>query len=327
MRLASLCDGIGSAHVAARHVDWVSVVSSEIDPDCSRVVEQWFPDVVNIGDMTASDVGERLAAFSTDVLVASTPCQAFSTIGKRKSLSDERGNLTLALVNIYNELKPKWLVWENVPGVLHTPDNAFGHLLGGLLNTDEPLDAGLKTWPDVGVVRRGDISIAWRILDAQGFVAQRRRRLILVAGRGGRDAAKALFETVPPDIVPENSANWLELHYRRSKTVAFDWQASGAGNDKSFHGKSRRWVVRPLGTTGTLGTSRVDAVLQNGVVRKLSTKETLRLMGFPDDYFDVPLNTPPFSKKAQMRMVGNSVVTHIFKWVFLRIAAAEQTVE
>ncbi|MCS4089292.1 site-specific DNA-cytosine methylase [Rhizobium sp. BK176] len=280
--------------------------------------------MTNLGDMTRSDFAADLKSYSPDVLIASTPCQAFSTIGKRRSLGDDRGNLTLALVNIFHTVFPKWLVWENVPGVLSTADNAFGHLLGGLLGMTGPLEAGSRTWPDVGIVRRGDISIAWRIIDSQGFVAQRRRRLVLVASTGGRDPSSVLLETKEDDIFPGIPVEWLRKHSERSRTLAFDWQASGAGNDKSFMGKSRRWVVRPRGTSGTLGTTRTDAVLQNGVVRKLSSAESLRLMGFDGDYLTKNASGKTLTKKELMRMVGNSVVTHMFKWVFFRIAAAEE---
>ena len=144
---------------------------------------------------------------AVDILVGGTPCQSFSVAGLRGSLDDARGNLTLTYVKILDHIDeernlagrpPAICVWENVPGVLSTKDNAFGCFLGALAGSDgelQPPDAE-RGWSSVGYVRGPRRAIAWRILDAQYFgVAQRRRRVFVVAcSRKGTDPSKILFE-------------------------------------------------------------------------------------------------------------------------------------
>src|SRR6185436_4446728 len=108
--------------------------------------------VPNLGNVMAPDFLERAAALGyIGLLVAGTPCQAFSVAGLRKSLGDKRGNLTLRLVEIVHAIKPGILLWENVPGVLSTSDNAFGCFLGGLVGDDHAI-APADGWTSAGVV-------------------------------------------------------------------------------------------------------------------------------------------------------------------------------
>jgi len=323
MRMISLCDGIGSAHLAARVAGWTSVASSEIDVNCQTVVTHHYPAITHLGDMLSDQIVGEAREIAPDVIVASTPCQAFSTIGLRQSLQDERGNLTLALVRIVEAANPKWLIWENVPGVLTTSDNAFGHFIGGLLGLDEPCTIGQRSWPEIGFVRHGSRRVAWRVLDSQGFVPQKRRRVFVVMGLDGRDPCPVLFETVRQSTTPLAIQGWITAHADRSNSLSFDWQAAGAGNDASFKGKSRRWIVRPRGTTGTIATTRTDAVLYRGRITKLSPKDSLRLMGFPEDYLDISTKRISTNETVKQKMCGNTIVTFLLAWIFTRITRAE----
>jgi DNA (cytosine-5)-methyltransferase 1 len=142
-----------------------------------------------------------------DLLVGGTPCQAFSVAGLRGGLSDSRGNLTLTFVEMADHFDPDWIVWENVPGVLSSQDNAFGCFLAGLVGASEPLTPDGR-WDNSGLVSGPKRTVAWRILDAQYFgVAQRRRRVFVCAVRGSGNwaAARALFsvgESVYRDSAP-----------------------------------------------------------------------------------------------------------------------------
>lgn len=138
-----------------------------------------------------------------DVLVGGTPCQAFSVAGMRESLSDERGNLTLEFVRILDAIddvrggeNPAIAVWENVPGVLNTKDNAFGCFLGALCGDAWVLQPPGGRWTNAGVVFGQRRNVAWRVLDAQYFgVAQRRERVFVVASADPRcHPAEILFE-------------------------------------------------------------------------------------------------------------------------------------
>lgn len=212
IRYGSICSGIEAASVASAPLGWTPVFLAEIDPFCCALLDRRFPEAPNLGDMAASDFIDRARDLGPiDVLVAGTPCQAFSVAGQRQSLQDERGNRTLLLTEIADALEPAWIVWENVPGVLNTDDNAFGCFLAGLVGHPEPLPPGggapIGRWGNAGLVTGPRRAVAWRIFDAQYFgLAQRRRRVLLVGRRAGdgSDTAAVLFEpeSLPGDPPP-----------------------------------------------------------------------------------------------------------------------------
>lgn len=206
MRFGSVCSGIEAASVAWASLGWKAAWFSEIEPFPCEVLKHHFPDVTNMGDMTL--LPERIASGEVeppDMLCGGTPCQAFSYAGKRRSLDDYRGNLSLTFCDIADSIdhvrticgdEPCIVFWENVPGVLSTKDNAFGCFLGQLVGADAPLSSGAKRWPCAGVVVGPKRKAAWRVLDAQHFgVPQRRRRVFVVASARERvDPAEILFE-------------------------------------------------------------------------------------------------------------------------------------
>ena len=152
---------------------WEPAWFSEIDPYRNALLSHHYPKVHNYGDFTTigSDSGP------IDLLCGGTPCQAFSVAGLRRGLDDERGNLTLEYVKLASRLLPRWLVWENVPGVLSIDNGrAFGAFLGGLA--------------ELGY------GFAYGVFDAQFFgVPQRRRRVFVVGYLGDwRYPASVLFE-------------------------------------------------------------------------------------------------------------------------------------
>lgn len=174
MRYGSVCSGIEAATVAWHPLGWKPQFFSEIEPFPCSVLAHHYPDVPNFGDMTKFKEWPDAAI---DVLVGGTPCQSFSVAGLRKGLDDPRGNLMLTYIALANRNRPKWVVWENVPGVLSSNGGAdFACLLRGL----EECGYG----------------VAYRVLDAQYFgVAQRRRRVFVVGCLGSwQRAAAVLFE-------------------------------------------------------------------------------------------------------------------------------------
>jgi DNA (cytosine-5)-methyltransferase 1 len=195
MKYVSLFSGIEAASEAWKELGFEPVAFSEIEPHASAVLRYHHPDVPNHGDITAFDWSVYHG--QVDLVVGGSPCQSFSVAGLRKSLDDDRGNLTLAYVRAVDAIQPGVLLWENVPGVLTTRDNAFGCFLAALVGADSPLvpPKGLK-WTDAGYVVGPSRTAAWRVLDAQYFgLAQRRRRVFLVASPlGGRDPREVLFE-------------------------------------------------------------------------------------------------------------------------------------
>ena len=166
MNYGSVCSGIEAATVAWHPLGWKPVFFSEIDKNASAVLAHHYPQVPNLGDMTKF---REWPDAVIDVLVGGTPCQSFSVAGLRKGMADPRGNLALTFLAIADRYRPRWLVWENVPGVLSSNGGRdFGAILGGMA------ELGYGT--------------AYRILDDQFVrvdglgraVPQRRRRVFVV---------------------------------------------------------------------------------------------------------------------------------------------------
>lgn len=202
----SVCSGIEAASVAWESLNMKPEWLSEIEPFPCAVLNHHWPEVKNLGDMTAISCKLKAGEVNApDVLVGGTPCQAFSVAGLRGGLSDERGQLTLSFVELAdcideirkNEGKePAIIVWENVPGVLSSKDNAFGCFLAGLAGESEELKPAGGKWSNAGHVSGPQRTIAYRILDAQYFgVPQRRRRVFVVAtARKDVSVSEILFE-------------------------------------------------------------------------------------------------------------------------------------
>jgi len=252
IRFGSVCSGIEAASVAWEPLGWEAAWVSEIEAFPSAVLAHHWPEVPNLGDMLA--LPDRVASGeieAPDVLVGGTPCQAFSLAGRRESLSDARGGLTLAYVELANEIdeqrrgagKPEAIiVWENVPGVLNTHDNAFGCFLGALAGEDVPLDPPGGRWSNAGAVFGPKRAIAWRILDAQYFgVAQRRRRVFVVASaRAGFDPCEVLFER---DGVRRDSAPSREAGQSVTHDVAPSLTISGRGVERAGETRGQDPVI------------------------------------------------------------------------------------
>lgn len=203
MRYGSVCSGIESATVAWHPLGWTPAFFAEIEPFPSAVLAHHYPDVPNLGDfakITESDVEP------IELLVGGTPCQSFSVAGKRLGMDDPRGNLALEFVALARRLRPRWLVWENVPGV-HSS-------LSGSEQTEREVREGDVGGRADGIEDRDFAAFlsallecgyccAWRVLDAQYVrvephpraVPQRRRRVFVVGYFGDwRPAAAVLLE-------------------------------------------------------------------------------------------------------------------------------------
>jgi DNA (cytosine-5)-methyltransferase 1 len=174
MRYLSVCSGIEAATVAWHPLGWTPEAYSEIEKFPAAVLAHHYPQTPNLGDMTNYkewNIGD------IDLLVGGTPCQSFSVAGLRKGLDDPRGNLALVYLGIAERFHPRWLLWENVPGVLSSSGGRdFGSFLGAMAQLG--------------------YGFAYRVLDAQYFGVPQRRRRVFVVGHLGdwRRAAAVLFE-------------------------------------------------------------------------------------------------------------------------------------
>jgi len=347
MNYLSVCSGVEAATVAWHHMGWQPVAFSEIEKFPSQVLQHHYPSVPNMGDMTKFKEWNFDRAIN--ILVGGTPCQSFSVAGLRKGLDDPRGNLALTYVAILDKFRPKWCVWENVPGVLSSGGGRdFGSFLGALV--------------ELGY------GFAYRVLDAQNFgVAQRRRRVFVVGCLGSwESAAKVLFES--ESLSGNNSqsrskgkdiANCLtkspssHSSYNPARgegnAVIVKWPADKAstlnasfGNklglenqhinsgaplfvqsvyDMKQHHNPQNTKNIQL-TTGNCLTVRGDTpLIQNSMqVRRLTTIECERLQGFPDNYTNIKENCPD---GPRYKALGNSMAVPVMRWIGERIQMVE----
>lgn len=250
MRYASVCSGVEAASLAWMPLGWEAVFFAEIEPFPCAVLKDRFPDVPNLGDMTEIK-GEKYHG-TVDLLVGGTPCQGFSVAGKQGGLNDSRSALCLAYCGLLETMRPRWFVWENVPGVFST-------------NQGDDFRAFLGKIDEIGY------SVAWRVLDAQyvrvdGYpraVPQRRRRVFVVGYLGDwRYPASVLFEpdgvhrdTPPRRVKGKGSARDFEKNARVSGRL---WDASGVNPT----------LNQPSAGIGTIGASNQELFSQhvNGLV-------------------------------------------------------------
>ncbi len=330
---------------------WQCVALAEIDPFCCMVLKHHYPDVANLGNLLGINGENRRGA--ADVLIGGTPCQSFSVAGRRKSLADERGNLSLRFVELYHAIKPKYAIWENVPGVLSTHDNAFGCFLAGIVGADSVIQPAMCGWTNAGVVAGPSGSAAWRIMDAQYFgLAQRRERLFVIASPGnGAHPAEILFEwesmrrdSPPRREAGEETTGTLSARTKGGGGLGTDFDCQGGiqvAHTLNAHGGTGRsdFESEPFipVASGTLSHSAagvprpstqgnaLDFVVANSIgVRRLTPRECERLQGFPDDYTLVPYRGKPAKDGPRYKALGNSMAVPVIRWIGERVERALQ---
>lgn len=293
MIYGSVCSGIEAATVAWHDLGWRPAFFSEIQEFPRAVLSHHYPHVPLHGDFTTieHDTYEPI-----DLLVGGTPCQDFSDAGLRAGLDGKRGQLTIEFVELARRLRPRWLVWENVPGVLTIDGGrAFGTLLGALAKCG--------------------YGFAYRVLDAQYFgVPQRRRRVLLVGHlRDWRAPAAVLFESeslrghFSPSRKTQEDASTIAgdgtgsgitqaltrglaqggpdlAHAQAGWLVAFSCKDDGG--DASHVSPTLRSMNHSKSHTN--GGGQIAIAGDEWDVRRITPRECERLQGFPDDYTLVP---------------------------------------
>jgi DNA (cytosine-5)-methyltransferase 1 len=237
----SVCSGIEAASCAWAPLGWRCAFVSDIDAFACALLSHRYPLVPNLGDMTTH---KGWPDATLDVLAGGTPCQSYSVAGNRKGLDDERGGLMLTFAQLAHQYAARWIVWENVAGVLSV-DN--GRAFGALLGTLAKLGYGF----------------AYRVFDAQFFgLAQRRNRVFVIGYPGDwRPPAAVLFERAglqghsAPRRTPREVTGALS-----SRT------AGGGGLGTQFECNGG---LIPAGTRGaaTLGNLRGDGEIAGALTR------------------------------------------------------------
>jgi DNA (cytosine-5)-methyltransferase 1 len=352
MRYGSVCSGIEAASVAWHPLGWTPAWFAEIEAFPAAVLDHRWPGVPNVGDFTR--IGKDVEVEPVELVVGGTPCQSFSVAGKRLGLDDPRGNLTLEFIALVGRLRPRWVVWENVPGVLS--------------------DDGGRTFGTVlGLLGKLGYGLAYRVLDAQFFgVPQRRRRVFVVGHLGAwQRAAAVLLEpsclsgNPPPrretrEGVAASLTKGAESGRRREDDVNLVTSppvlASGRGFERAgdsrgqdcvvamnahggSHGRidaeSETFVAHSLradgfdasedGTGRGTAHSTEPAVAHDMTVRRLTPRECERLQGFPDDYTAITYKGKPAADGPRYRALGNSMAVPCMAWIGERIQMMEQS--
>ena len=303
MVYGSVCSGIEAATVAWEPLGFKPAFFAEIDPFCNALLAHHYPSVKNYGDFTTIPAGSH----KLDILVGGTPCQAFSVAGKRGGLDDAHGNLTLEFLRLAERLRPTWLVWENVPGVLS-------------------IDGGRTFGTVLGQMAQLGYGVAYRILDAQHFGVPQRRRRIFVVGHLGdwRRAAAVLFERHSLSGHPPPS--------RKTREEVAGTLGGGSGNQGWRADTDRMTFIIPRvsrclkGKAGTYFDVEMETYIPVSVarVRRLTPRECERLQGFPDDWTLIPYRKKLAKDSPRYRAIGNSMAVPVMDWVGSRIKTVSE---
>ncbi len=286
MRYLSVCSGIEAATVAWHHLGWTPAAYSEIEKFPAAVLAHHYPQTPNLGDMTNYkewNIGD------IDLLVGGTPCQSFSVAGLRKGLDDPRGNLALVYLGIAERFRPRWLLWENVPGVLSSNGGRdFGSFLGAMAQLG--------------------YGFAYRVLDAQYFGVPQRRRRVFVVGHLGdwRRAAAVLFE---PHSLQGHPAPSREKREEVAPTIRSGSTNGGAGHG-ARSGDSKDELITVCFQQNTRDEVRLmsgDGGIAGALAANAGMKQT--------NYVCAPTsptvtNGPPFSRTGNERVECEGLIVH-----------------
>lgn len=347
MRYASVCSGVEAAALAWMPLGWEPAWFSEIEPFPCEVLKQRFFGVPNLGDMTEIE-GEKYRG-TVDLLVGGTPCQGFSVAGKQGGLDDPRSALALAYVGLLETMRPRWFVWENVPGVLST-------------------NGGRDFREFIAAITEIGYGVCWRVLDAQyvrvdGFpraVPQRRRRVFLVGYYGNwRYPAEVLFEPTgllgdtpprretgtgaaadaggspgtPGRVISIGNGQADGLRCARADVAQtlhcmHDQQAILLCCEHHAQDSRIKEIDRApaIPAKAGAGGNNLPLVLRR-TVRRLTPRECERLMGFPDDWTCIAWRGKPPEEcpdSPRYKACGNSMCVNVMRWIGRRIETVER---
>ncbi len=329
MKVGSLFTGVGGFDIAAERAGMRIAWQSEIDKRASEVLREHWPEVPNYGDIhkvtfNSEHIGATHVAPAVDVLVGGFPCQDYSVAGLRGGLAGDRGALWWEFHRLIAEGHPRWVVGENVPGLLSSR--------GG-----EDFATIIDSLTELGY------RVAWRVLDAQYFgVAQRRRRVFIVGHSGKRSASKvlALAEGLSGHPAPRRGEGEVV-----TQALTGGPGSSSAGNPDDNRAQGNFVIPVPppsrhAGVTGradsavaydelndslspthhTLraGTKQSTGVITGMQVRRLTPTETELLQGFSGKWTQSQTDTQRY------RQMGNAVAVPVAEWIFKQITKEER---
>lgn len=326
----SVCSGIEAAHFAFSPLGYKQLWSSEIAPFPTKVLQHYYPNVPNLGNMV--NLPELIMSGKVDapdILCGGTPCQAFSLAGWKNGLDDDRGLLTMKFIEIADGIDSvrakedrdsSIIIWENVEGVLNDRTNAFGNFIGGLSGDGEEIICNGK-WPKSGFYEGGTRRIAWRVLDSKYFgLPQQRKRLYVVATGKKHHPDQVLFEFGSPKsfetIYNQKTDRKPDLFNFEDDNTSLVFIKNGVEfevfrdyTDCLYAAYGTKWNGNAAAYNGSL------YVAQNGRIRRLIPEECELLMGFPRGYTDIEGS----KHTTRYQGTGNSWAVPVVKWIGERI--------
>lgn len=150
MKIGSICAGIGGFDLAFKREGFEMAWYSEIDKNCCTLLADKFPNAKNYGDLT--QFKPNPATDSVGVIVGGTPCQDLSVAGQRAGLDGSRSGLFFQMVRVCKRIRPRIVLWENVPGALSSNS---GHDFASVLRafTGLKVEVPVEGWGNAGFVR------------------------------------------------------------------------------------------------------------------------------------------------------------------------------
>lgn len=333
MTFGSVCSGIEAASLAFKPLNIEPAWFSEIENFPSAVLEHHYPEIPNHGDMNnLPDLIKNKLIEAPEILCGGTPCQAFSLAGLKGGLTDERGLLTLKFIEIANSIDEirvsngqdkSIIMWENVEGVLNDKTNAFGTFLAGLCGLDNSIE--VKKWSKAGVIYGKTRNVAWRVLDSKFFgLPQQRKRLYVIATDTTLHPELILFEKCNSlkaekiknidSIYNSNKDNSNLFSYNEDKNISLKsnckkFEFFREYTDCLYSAYGTKWNGNAAAYNGSL------FIAHNEKVRRLTPLECERLMGFPDNY----TNIPNAKHTNRYKAIGNSWAIPTVKWLAKQI--------
>jgi len=343
--------GILAPETAMPWVDWKWC--AEIEPFPCSVISGHRPELPNLGDVNAEDFAERTGQYGPiDLLVAGAPCQDFSVAGQRAGMDGARGNLSLRFVELVRTIRPRWLLFENVPGLLSSasheapsagspPDDlqpGEERIIEDSYEADEGSDFGYF----LSALLELRYSLSYAVLDAQYFgLAQRRDRVFVVGSLGdwrGPSAVLLDLESLSGNPAPSREAGQRvapTTEGRAGRSGANNFNTSGGhapaiafterGRDKGRTFESQEDIADALCNPGSGGRTHSRQLFTPMMaVRRLTPLECTRLQGFKDDFFDhVLYRGKPPADGPIYKALGNSMAVPVIAWIGKRIAQVD----
>ena len=340
MNVGSTFSGVGGFDLGFERAGMRVLWQAEIDEWCRRVLRGHWPDARIYDDVRSvrrlQPNGEQRDSLTqkgsrrrdtVDLLCGGFPCQDLSVAGKRAGFKGERSSLFFEFARIADELRPRWIVLENVVGLLSSAEGRdFGILLA--------------TLAEIGY---GDI--AWRVVDARYFgVPQRRRRVFIVGclgddgeravralgagGEGNLAAGRCSWQNAAAGTVGgAEGAGGVTLSqatgFHRTQTPITEHEGSPAlGVTSGGMGVIANALDRGQGGADDNSAQANPIVPDGPSVRRLTPTECERLMGWPDGWTAVDGEKTPDGRRYAA--CGNGVVANVSEWIGRRIMAIEE---